>query len=350
LKDGTETIPVREAHRFDEAPLADYLNAELPEAGGGLSITQFGYGQSNPTYVLSLNNAEYVLRKQPPGELIPKAHAIDREFRLQRALAETDVPVAKMILYCDDAAIIGTPFYLMERMHGRVFADSALPGIEPAKRRAMYEAVWDTLARLHTVDPEAVGLDDFGRHGGYLTRQIGIWSRQYVNFKTRDIPEMDRLMEWLPDHIPEDQETALIHGDYRIGNVMFHAERPEVVAVFDWELSTLGHPLSDLAFLCLLYRTTTNEYGGIQGHDWRALGIPDEAELNRRYCAATGRSDSVQPFHIAYSLFRYGAIFEGIKSRAAAGIAAAENAEQVGDLAISMARRGWALVESQASR
>ena len=240
VSEGTKTSTVRAAHRFDEDRLAGVVREHLPDATGKLTVEQFGYGQSNPTYLLRWPNAEFVLRKQPPGELLPSAHAVDREFRVQKALEGTGVPVAKMHFFSDDRSIVGTPFYVMERKVGRVFTDCALPGTERDERAPMYRAVAETLAKLHTVDPAAVGLDDFGRPGSYYERQFNRWSRNYLQTKTREIPEMDRLMEWLPPHLPPGDETTIVHGDFRIGNIMFHPTEPRVVAVFDWELSEPG--------------------------------------------------------------------------------------------------------------
>ncbi len=344
MSEGTATTAVRAAHRFDEARLAEYLRDRLADAQGRLTVEQFGYGQSNPTFLLRFPNAEYVLRKQPPGELLPSAHAIDREYRVQAALADTGVPVARMMLYCDDRSIIGTPFYVMERKIGRVFTDSALPGTDPEERRPMYLSVAQTLAELHTVDVAAVGLSDFGRPGNYYERQFNRWSRNYLQTKTREIPEMDRLMEWLPRHMPAGDETSIVHGDYRIGNVMFHPTEPRVIAVFDWELATLGHPLSDLAYCCILYYTTPEEYWGLLGLNQEALGFPTEPEFVEHYCRAAGRTDTLTDAHRAFAMFRFAAILDGVRARGLAGNAAAENAEEVGRLAVVMARRAWELV------
>ncbi len=344
--EGTRAGEVRASHRFDEKRLEDWLKAELPEAGGGLEVEQFSYGQSNPTFLLRLNNAEYVLRKQPPGELLPSAHAIDREYRVQKALSGTGFPVATPILYCEDRDVIGTPFYLMERMVGRVFTDSALPGVEPADRGAMYRSAAETLARLHTVDVDAVGLSDFGRPGNYYERQFNRWSRNYLQTKTQEIPEMDRLMAWLPEHMPAGDETSIVHGDYRIGNLMFHPSEPRVIAVFDWELSTLGHPLSDLAYCCILFHTTPEEYWGTLGLDLAAEGLPTKQEFVDTYMAAAGRSDRLTNAHQAHAMFRFAAILDGVRARGLAGNAAAEDAEEVGRLAVVMAKRGWEVAQS----
>lgn len=345
MSEGTVTTAVRPAHRFDEARLADYLQDRLPDAAGPMTVQQFGYGQSNPTFLLRFPHVEYVLRKQPPGELLPSAHAVDREYRVQAALAGTGVPVAKMMLYCDDRSVIGTPFYVMERKVGRVFTDTALPGVDPEERRPMYLSVAETLAKLHTVDVNAVGLADFGRPGNYYERQFNRWSKNYLQTKTREIPEMDRLMEWLPRHMPAGDETAIVHGDYRIGNVMFHPTEPRVIAVFDWELATLGHPLSDLAYCCILYYTTPEEYWGLRGLDLKAMRFPTEAEFVEHYCRAAGRSDTLTDAHRAHAMFRFAAILDGVRARGLAGNAAADNAEEVGRLALVMAQRAWEVAQ-----
>ena len=345
MSEGTATSEVRPTHRFDEARLTAYLRDRLPDATGALTVRQFGYGQSNPTFLLRFPNAEYVLRKQPPGELLPSAHAVDREYRVQAALAGTGVPVARMMLFCDDRAVIGTPFYVMERKVGRVFTDSALPGTDREERRPMYLSVAETLAKLHSVDPAAVGLADFGRPGSYYERQFNRWTKNYLQTKTREIPEMDRLIEAMPRHLPPGDETTIVHGDYRIGNVMFHPTEPRVIAVFDWELATLGHPLSDLAYCCILYYTTQEEYWGLSDLDQRALGFPTEDEFVAAYCRAAGRTDTLTDAHRAHAMYRFAAILDGVRARGLAGNAAADNAEEVGRLAIVMAKRAWGLIE-----
>lgn len=327
--------------RLDSEGLEAYLLEALPGTRRPLRLDQVGGGQSNPTFYVQLGADEFVLRKQPPGPLLPSAHAIDREFRVQRAIADTGVPVARMLLYCTDAALLGTPFYVMERKHGRVFADCALGGCSPGDRTAMYESMCDVLARLHRVDLAATGLADFGRPGSYFARQIKRWGGQWTEQHPFDIPDLDRLVEWLPRHVPADDETTLIHGDYRVGNIMFHPTRPEVVAVFDWELSTLGHPLADLAYFCLLYHSGPDQYGGILGLDQTRLGIPPEAELIAAYCRHTGRAGSIEPFHMAFAMFRFAVIFAGIAARSRAGTAASADAERVGRLAYYYAAKGW---------
>ena len=324
---------------FEPGPLEAYLRRELPDLDGAMIVEPIAGGQSNPTFFLRFDDMALVLRKQPPGELLPSAHAVDREHRIMTALAATDVPVPRTLLYSDDRDIVGTPFYVMEAVPGRVFHDSALPGVAPAERSAMYDSMNDVLARLHRVDWQAIGLGEFGKPGNYFLRQIGRWTRQWQSSKTREIPEIDRLIDWLPANVPDDDETTICHGDFRLGNLMFHPQEPRVVAVLDWELSTLGHPLADLAFVCMLYHTTPAEYGGVQGLDLAALGIPSEDAFVGSYCARVGRDEGIGPFHLAFSMFRFAVILEGISARAQAGSAAAENAEAVGALSRVFAER-----------
>ena len=341
--DGARLGGVREAHRFDEAALDAHLKEWLPDCEGRLTVSQFGYGQSNPTFVLAYPNAEYVLRKKPPGTLLPSAHAVDREHRVQKALADTPVPVARQYLYCGDEAVIGTPFYVMERMRGRVFTDSAMPGVPPEERRAMFRNLAETLAALHRVDPDAVGLGDFGRPGNYYRRQFDRWARNFRQTATREIPEMGKLMEWLDPRLPEGDESRVAHGDYRVGNVMFHPEEPRIVAVFDWELATLGHPLSDLAYLCILFNTTSGEYWGVRDLDRPALGIPEREEFVETYRRAAGRADGLSKVHMVHAMFRFASILDGVRARGLAGNAASDNAEEVGRLGLLMAGRAWEL-------
>jgi aminoglycoside phosphotransferase (APT) family kinase protein len=331
---------------FDPAALGAYLGRTLPDARGELHIERVPGGQSNPTFFVTCGERRLVLRKQPMGELLPSAHAVDREYRIMTALAGTDVPVPRTILFCDDRGVVGTPFYLMERLDGRVFADSALPGVAPHERGLMYESLARTLAALHNVDPGKVGLADYGKAGNYFARQIARWSRQWELSRTRDNPDIEYLIDWLPRHIPEDDETAIAHGDYRMGNVMFHAHEPRVIAVLDWELSTLGHPLADLAHSCIAWHSWPDEYCGLLGSDLVALGIPDEHAYTAAYYGAAHRSARMTHFHLALALFRFAVIFEGIAARAKAGTAAAANAAEVGHLAVNFARRARDVIEA----
>ena len=332
---------------FDPARLEAYLKQVMPKLDGAMAVEKIGGGQSNPTYRLHFGDRPLILRKQPAGELLPSAHAVDREYRVQKALAATDVPVPEMLHLCEDRDVIGTLFYIMAAVEGRVLHDSALPGFSPDERAAMYESMNDVLARLHRVDWHAVGLDGFGRPGNYFARQINRWTRQWHASKTREIPEIDRLIDWLPAHLPAgDDETTIVHGDFRLGNLIFHPIEPRVVAILDWELSTLGHPLADLAFNCTLYHSTPVEHGGVMGLDLDALGIPREDDYVSRYCERVGRSDGITAFHLAFSMFRFAVIFEGIAQRARIGTATAANAEQVGAFSVAYAKRACALLDA----
>lgn len=339
--DATAVTDVRAAHALDEDRLAGFLKDALPAAGGNMRLSQFAYGQSNPTYIVAFDDAEYVLRKQPPGELLPSAHQVDREFRVQKALHGAGFPVAEQFLFSDDRSIVGTPFYVMERKHGRVFKDTSLPGCTPDERGAMYRSAAETLARLHSFTPEALGLADFGRPGDWYRRQFRRWSRNFAETQTQDIPEMALLAEWLDANMPEDDGARIAHGDYRMGNVMFHPTEPHVVAVFDWEIATLGHPLGDLAYFSILYGSTPDQFYGIAGLDREALGIPSFEAFDRIYCAAAGRAEGLTNAHMAHAFYRFAAILDGVRARGLAGNAAADDAADVGLIAPAIAARGW---------
>lgn len=333
---------------FDPQRLDAWLRQALPDLRGTMRLERIGGGQSNPTFFVSYDNRQMVLRKQPGGGgLLPSAHAIDREYRVMQALAASKLAVPAMILFHSDPALIGTPFYLMERLQGRVFANCELPGMAPAERRAIYLAMAETMACLHTVDWAAIGLADYGRQGGYFSRQIARWSKQWEMSKTAANPDIDRLVPWLRAHLPDEAETTISHGDFRLGNLMFHPTEPRVIAVLDWELSTLGHPLADVAFNCMAYHTLPSEYGGIRGLDLQALGIPQESEYLRHYYRASGRADGVTAFHFAFALFRMAVIFQGIAARAASGNAVADNAAEVGTLAQAFARRAVEFIDGR---
>ncbi|MBL27812.1 MAG: phosphotransferase family protein [Rhodospirillaceae bacterium] len=340
-----ETVPVRDAHRFDQTKLQAWLTGQLEGLGSTLEVLQMRGGQSNPTFLLHSGDREWVLRKQPPGELLPSAHAVDREFRIQKALADTGVPVAKMYLFCDDRDVIGTPFYVMERMRGRVFENLTLPDLSKEERWAAFDSMNETLAKLHLVDWKALGLEDFGKPGSYFSRQIGRWSRQWEASKQREIPSMDALMEWLPKNIPDGDESTLVHGDFRLGNLMYAPDKPKVVAVFDWELSTLGHPLADLGYNCMPFHTTPEEFGGLKGLDLAALGLPDEKAYIAAYCERTGRTPFDPTFYIVFSMFRMAAILEGVYARGVSGIASNSTATTVGAMSKPFAERAWALAQ-----
>jgi aminoglycoside phosphotransferase (APT) family kinase protein len=324
---------------FDPTRLDAFLRDALPDLEGAMDLECIAGGQSNPTFFVSYENCKLVLRKQPSGDLLPSAHAIDREFRIMSALARTSAPAPSPIMYCNDPDVIGKPFYLMKRLEGRVFHSSALPGLQPAERRAMYASIAKALATIHQVDFEGLGLADFGRRGNYFTRQIDRWTRQWSLCRTRHDPNVELLVAWLKENIPRDDRITIVHGDYRIGNLMFHATEPRVIAVLDWELSTLGHPLADLAHCAVAWKTTPSEYGGIGGLDLGALGIPSVEQFEHEYASeAPGRS-RLSSFHMAFALFRWAVIFEGIAARANAGTAASEDALEMGQLAATFARR-----------
>jgi aminoglycoside phosphotransferase (APT) family kinase protein len=330
---------------FDAARLDAYLRNNIPGLAGPMRVTRIGGGQSNPTFFVDFDKRSLVLRKRPGGEVLPSAHAVDREFRVMSALADSDVPVPRMVLFEPEPHTVGTPFYIMDKLEGRVISEYALPGISPTERRAMYFAMADTMAKLHRVDWTAIGLGDFGKPGNYFHRQVGRWTRQWQSSKTRENPWLETLIEWLPQHLPLSEETTICHGDLRMGNLMFHPTEPRVVALLDWELSTLGHPLADVAYNCLAWRTLPAEYGGILHLPLDALGIPSEQEYLAYYNRLAGRgADTVQVFHYVFSLFRFAVIFEGIAARAAAGNAASHNAAEVGLLGAALAKRAVDLI------
>ena len=331
---------------FEPERLEIFLREALRGLEGKMQLERIGGGQSNPTYFVTFDNRAMVLRKQPSANILPSAHAVDREYRVMKALAATDVPVPKMVLFHAERDVVGTPFYMMERLPGRVFPHYALSGMEPSERRAIYLAMAETMARLHKVDWAAIGLDGYGRVGSYFSRQLARWSKQWQMSRTRDNADIDRLLAWLPAHLPDERETAISHGDFRLGNLMFHPTEPRVVGVLDWELSTLGHPLADVAFNCIAYHTYPAEYGGIRGEDLTALGIPPEAEYLEHYYRHSGRTDGVTSFHFAFALFRLAVIFEGIAARALGGNATSANAAEVGALGPVFARRAVELIDA----
>lgn len=331
-----------EAVEFDTARLDAFLRGAIPDLSGEMQLARISGGQSNPTFFVSYANRRLVLRKKPAGEVLPSAHAVDREARVLQALAGTAVPVPPVVLFHAEPDVVGTPFYIMERVEGRVFNSCDLPGASTAERRGMYLSFAETLAKLHDVDWRAVGLEGFGRPGNYFERQVGRWTKQWEAQRFRDIPELTRLAEWVGTHIPADDGTAtIVHGDFRPGNMLFHPTGPQVVAVLDWELSTIGHPLADLAFSVIAWRSAPNEYGGMLGLDIAALGIPDEDEYVAHYYASRRTpAPRMLPFHVAFSMFRFAVIFEGIAARARAGTAASADAAAVGELSVAFARRG----------
>ena len=343
-----KTTAVRDGHTIDTARLETWLVEHAAGVTPPIELRQFAAGQSNPTYLIKAANGQFVMRKKPPGDLLPSAHMIEREHRIMEALGPTGVPVPAMRVFCDDPEVIGTPFFIMNHVAGRVFQDPALPGMIPAERRATFRDIAHTLARLHSVDWMAAGLGDFGKHSGYVERQVRLWTRQYDAAKTDPIADMDALIEWLPSNQPEDDHTTIAHGDYRPGNLILHPSEPRVVAVLDWELSTLGHPLCDLAYNCLPYYMPeeAGALSGLGGHDLKALGIPEEDEFIADYCAASGRNRPANwNFFVAFSFFRLASISQGVYARAINGNASAPDAMDYGARARRLAQLGW--IEAQ---
>ena len=328
-----------------EEPLAKYLN-QLGLSKGPIELSQLTGGQSNPTFKISNGNSHYVLRKKPSGVLLPSAHAVDREHRVMKALAGTDVPVPKMLAYCEDESIIGTAFFIMEYLDGRVFVDQSLPGLQPNERREIYAQMNQTIAAIHRLDYVSLGLETFGKPGNYFARQIARWSRQ-VREANITIPNtLNKLMDWLPEHIPAQDETTLIHGDFRMDNLIFHKTDLRIIGVLDWELSTLGNPLADFAYQCMAWRIAPTLWRGIQGLDLAALGIPSESEYIAMYEKQAGKSISEHwPFLMAYNLFRISAILHGITKRAMDGNANASDAIENGAKAGALADLGWACAQ-----
>ena len=343
------TKPVEERHRFDVSSLEHYLAQHIPELRGPLSVEQFKGGQSNPTYNVSdAAGRRFVLRRKPPGKLLPSAHAVDREFRVIHALYPTGFPVAKPHVLCEDPLVIGTPFYVMDFVDGRVLWDQSLPGMTKTERAAIWDELNRVIAQLHTVDYRAVGLEEFGKPGNYIERQISRWTKQYQASETERVEAMDNLIAWLPKNIPPSASTTVVHGDYRLDNAIFHPKEPRILAVLDWELSTLGDPLADFAYHCMSWHIPPGQFRGIAGLDLKALGIPSEAEYVARYCERTGQKridPSHWDFYLAYNLFRIAAILQGILKRVVDGTAASAHARDAGSRAKPMAELGWKQVE-----
>jgi aminoglycoside phosphotransferase (APT) family kinase protein len=343
-----DTRPVAPQHVIDAGRLGAWLAAHVAPLDGPLEIAQFKGGQSNPTYLLAAGRQRYVLRRKPPGKLLPSAHAVDREFRVIRALADTDVPVARAHALCEDDAVIGTAFYVMEYVAGRVFWDPRLPDLDPVARAAIHDEINRVIAALHSVDYAAVGLGDYGRTGEYIARQVARWSKQYQASETEKIEAMDRLIGWLPENIPAGDETSIVHGDYRIDNVIFHPTEPRILAVLDWELSTLGHPLADFAYHCMVWRIPPGMFRGLGGLDLAPLGIPTEQEYVAAYCRRTGRA-GIEPrdweYYMVYNMFRIAAIVQGVMARALQGNASSAQALETGRAARPLAEMAWRQVE-----
>lgn len=331
---------------FDESKLAAYLEQYIEGFRGPLHAEKFSGGQSNPTFKISAASGNYVLRRKPPGELLKSAHAVDREYRVMSALATTAVPVAKTYHLCEDENIIGSMFYVMEYIDGRVMWDPTLPEVSAENRHAIYSEMNRVLAALHSVDINKVGLADYGKPGNYFERQIGRWSKQYLASQTETIPEMDALMTWLPANLPQDDgSVSLVHGDFRLDNMMFHPQENRVLALVDWELSTLGHPYADLAYQCMQLRMDhSGAMPGLGGIDRAKLGIPSEEDYIQLYCERRGL-DGIPDwnFYLVFSFFRFASILQGVKKRALEGNASSEKAMQMGELVVPLAQQAVAL-------
>lgn len=330
VSDNLGTTAMRSGYEVDIDSLARWMTFHVEGFSGPITVEQFKGGQSNPTYKLITPTQQYVLRRKPPGKLLKGAHAVEREARVLRALAKDDFPVPRVFGLCIDEAVVGTSFYIMEMLEGRIFWDATVSSVVPAERAAIFDAMNETMAQLHMVDPDGVGLEDFGRPGNYFSRQVRRWSEQYLGDEDAGRnTDMDRLVEWLPSNIPDGDETSIVHGDFRIDNMIFHPTEPRVIGVLDWELSTLGHPLADFAYHAMMYRMPDHIVAGLHGADIASLGIPSEEDYIAAYCRRTGRAEiACWDFYIAFNFFRLAAIFHGIKGRAIRGTAASAQAKQ----------------------
>ncbi|WP_257554995.1 phosphotransferase family protein [Sphingobium sp. CFD-2] len=352
VEDNSGTAAVRPGYELDLGALDAWMRANVADYGGPLTVEQFKGGQSNPTYKLITPGKSYVLRKQPPGPLLKGAHALDREARVLAGLSGAGFPVAAVHGLCTDPAVIGTIFYVMDMVEGRIFWDAAIPDLSPAERAALFDAMNATIADLHSIDHVAAGLADYGRPGNYFERQIARWSRQYLEDAEagRD-PYMDRLVEWLPAHIPPGEETSIVHGDFRIDNLIFHPTQPRVLAVLDWELSTLGHPGADFAYHAMMYRMPPHIVAGLGGSDPAALGIADEEAYLAAYCRRRGLADMPgYDFYIAFNFFRLAAIFHGIKGRVIRGNASSAQARERVAVLPELMRLAWRQAEIAGAR
>jgi aminoglycoside phosphotransferase (APT) family kinase protein len=347
--DFSGTMPLPENSLFDVARLDAYVREQIPGLCLTLQVEQFRGGQSNPTFLLTFGSRRFVLRKKPPGEILPSAHAVDREYRVIKALASCGVPVPPAYCLCEDPSVIGTMFYIMGHIEGRSLWDSRLPDMTPAQRGAIYDELNCVIAMLHQVDFRALGLEDYGKPGNYFARQISRWTKQYRASATETIGAFENLIHWLPQHIPPGDETTLVHGDFRLDNVIFHATEPRILAVVDWELSTLGHPLADFAYHVMAWRLEPEVFRGLAGVNFAELGIPTEAAYIARYCQRTGR-EPIDPaswsFYLAYNMFRVACIRQGIMKRALRGNAASKNAASAGQRARAMAESAWRYIQN----
>jgi aminoglycoside phosphotransferase (APT) family kinase protein len=335
-----------ESLRFDEAGLARFMQARVAGFSGPLTVHKFKGGQSNPTYLLTTPEKKYVLRRKPPGPLLPSAHAVEREYRVMTALGANGFPAPRTYALCEDPTVIGTAFFIMDYVDGRIFWDASLPGVEPAERRALYFELVDVIAQLHQIDVAAAGLADFGKSGNYFQRQIDRWSKQYRASETAKIEAMDNLIAFLPTRIPAGDETAIVHGDFRFDNVIIDPKSPTARAVLDWELSTLGHPLADFTYFLMVWHFPPTIRGGLAGLDLAELGIPSLDEAATRYCEKTGRASLADfDFCLAYNMFRLASIAQGVYARALQGNASSPEGRKMGEAVPPLAAMAWAYAE-----
>lgn len=342
----TDLTAIRAGHEFDQSALLKFMEANVEGFKGPLKIMQFDGGQSNPTFKLEAASGFYILRKQPPGELLPSAHQVDREYRIMKALWDTDVPVPKMYALCEDLNVIGVKFYVMALVEGRIYNEILLPGCSSEDRREMYLDMMRVMAAMHAVDYLAVGLETYGRPGNYYERQISRWSKQYQTTKTKQLDSMDNLIEWVPKHLPDSSDVSIAHGDFRMANMVYHPTEPRIVAVLDWELSTIGHPLADLGYSCMEFDADFYGEVRLRSPERASLGIPSQEEMVAEYCKASGR-DKIDnwKFYVVYNLFRSAAIVQGVYKRGLDGNASSESALTYGDECRNRADRAWELAQ-----
>jgi aminoglycoside phosphotransferase (APT) family kinase protein len=347
----SEPVDLREPppqHAFDSVPLSIWMHEHIAGFEGPIDVKQFAGGQSNPTFLITTPATQYVLRRKPPGKLLPSAHAVEREYRVIAALASSAVPVARAYGLCEDSAVIGSAFYVMQFVKGRIFWDASLPEVTPAGRRAVYMEMIRVLAELHSVNYQAVGLSDFGKPDRYIERQVALWTRQYRDAKTDTIDAMEHLIAWLPKHLPPGEQTSIVHGDFRLDNVIFDAVDARILAVLDWELSTLGNPLVDLAYHCMRWHLPASSFQGLDGVDAAALGIPSEQECVAQYCRLRGLPPipaQAWIYYLVFCMFRLASILQGVLARALQGNASSGNALEAGKRTRPLAERAWQLAQ-----
>lgn len=350
-EDYSGTKEVEERHRFDEAGLEKWLTANVGDYAGPLTVTMFKGGQSNPTYRLDTPGRSYVLRRKPPGKLLPSAHAVDREYKVITALHAAGFPAAKTYGLCMDDSVIGTAFYVMQMVEGRVFWDQTLPAVSREERRPIYEQEILTLAKLHSYDPEKIGLGDYGRPGNYFARQVDRWTKQYRASETQKIEEVERLIEWLPKTVPEQERVSVVHGDYRLDNMIFAPKEPKVLAVLDWELSTLGDPLADFSYLLMQWIMSGSQRVGLVDAPLAELNIPTLEEAIEIYCKASGRTGIPDlNWYFSYNLFRLTCILQGIAGRIRDGTAASAKAEDAASRVVPLAKSAWAYAQKAGAK